>query len=67
MELYKVTLPYGKKKFYESKRMFDKHWPRNEQKSNYGSVSAYILDWNEREWRCIRTINKRAGLNYYSG
>ena len=63
MELFKVTLPYNKKKFYESKKMFDKHWPRNLRRARYGDVAAYQIDWKEREWSCIRRIGP--GINWY--
>ena len=38
MEIYKVTLPRFIKKFYESKKSFDQHWPINLRHSKYGDV-----------------------------
>ena len=65
MELYKVVLPYGKKKFYESKKAFDRYWPDNFKKAKYGSVIVYKINWKDQDWECIRHINKTR-INYYS-
>lgn len=56
MELYKVTLPHGKKKFYESKKSFDQYWLGNVRYSKYGLVTAYKMDWIKQEWKCIRRV-----------
>jgi len=65
MNLYKVKLPYGKNKFYESKRTFDQNWPNNLRKAKYGDVVAYEIDWKEREWKCIRRVGPN--MSYHSG
>jgi hypothetical protein len=64
MELYKVTLPFLKKKFYESKKSFDQHWQNNLRYSKYGDVVAYKVDWKEQEWKCIRRVGPI--VNYHS-
>ena len=66
MELYKVILPHNKKKFYESKKTFDKHWPNNLRYAKYGDVIVFKIDWKEQEWKCIRRINDQTGVNYLS-
>jgi len=58
MELYKVVLPYHKKKFYESKKSFDQHWQSNLRHAKYGDVIAYKIDWKEQDWRCFRRVKQ---------
>ena len=64
MQVYKVVLPYGGKRFYESKKEFDRYWPNNLKRAKFGAVVAFKIDWKEHDWKCIRRIGPN--INYYS-
>ena len=63
MELFKITFD-KKKKFYESRDTFELNWDRHVKLSKFYDVTAFKLDWKEREWKCIR--RKGPKINYYS-
>lgn len=56
MELYKVTRGNYKKKFYESKKAFELFWANNVRYSKHEDIIAYKLDWEKRDWVCIRAV-----------
>jgi len=65
MELYKVVFSNGKKKFYESKKTFDQHWPNNLRYSKWYDVVVYKINCKEQDWKCIRRVGP--DINYQSG
>lgn len=56
MDLFKITLRRNKKKFYESRKAFEKHWKYHFKYAKYSPVIAYQLDWENRCWKEIRRV-----------
>ena len=64
MELFKITIR-GKKKFYESKVMFERHWKYYlTMDAKYYDVVAFTIDWKEQNWKCIRRVGPQ--INWYA-
>jgi len=58
MELYKITFGYTKK-FYESKRTFEKNWTWHTRfRARFQDVVAYQIDCEKEEWKEIRRARR---------
>jgi hypothetical protein len=61
MELFKIKIARGKrglkKKFYESRKSFEKYWISHQRYSKYYEVIAYQIDWENKCWKEIRRVS----------
>ena len=61
MELFKITIGI-KKKFYESKKTFERNWKYHLRYSKWYYVIAYQIDCKNQCWKEIRRVEPKVKM-----